>query len=169
LLDRHGLLGADTVAVHATHVTADDISRLGAARTGICLCPTTERDLADGVGPSPALSAAGASLNLGSDSHAVIDLFEEARAIELDTRLITGQRGHHPPAALLATATVGGAQALGWQDTGQLTPGYLADFTTIRLDSVVIGGVPVVSGGRHLRVDDVGAALSKAVQEAWRE
>jgi cytosine/adenosine deaminase-related metal-dependent hydrolase len=98
----------------------------------------------------------------------------------------------------LATATVGGAQALGWQDTGQLTPGYLADFTTIRLDSVrlagsinrngrdavaavvfaatasdvdsvVVGGVPVVSGGRHLRVDDVGAALSKAVQEAWRE
>jgi formiminoglutamate deiminase len=196
LLDRHGLLGADTVAVHATHITENDISRLGTTRTGICLCPTTERDLADGVGPSPALSAAGAPLNVGSDSHAVIDLFEEARAIELDARLITGQRGHHPPADLLTAATMGGAQALGWQDAGRLAPGCLADFTTIRLDSVrlagslnpngrdaaaaivfaatasdvdsvVVGGVPVVSSGRHLRVGDVGAALSSGLREAW--
>jgi formiminoglutamate deiminase len=196
LLDRRGLLGSATVAVHATHVTTGDISRLGTTGTAVCLCPTTERDLADGVGPAPALSAAGTPLSVGTDSHAVIDLFEEARAIELDSRLVTGQRGHHPPAALLAAATIGGGQALGWDDSGRLAPGYLADFTTIRLDSarlagsvnpngrdaaaavvfaatasdvdtVVVGGVPVVSGGCHLRVGDVGAALSSALREAW--
>jgi formiminoglutamate deiminase len=198
LLDRHGLLGPGTIAIHATHVTPDDIRRLGASRTGICMCPTTERDLADGVGPAHELAAAGSPLNVGSDSHAVIDLFEEARAVELDSRLITGQRGQHAPADLLVAATVGGARALGWSDTGRLAAGCLADFATVRLngvalagavkadgrdataalvfaataadvDTVVVGGVPVVSAGRHFRVGDVGAALSTAVQEAWAD
>ena len=57
--------------------------------TGVCFCPTTERDLADGIGPARALADAGIPLSLGSDSHAVIDLFEEARAVELDERLRT--------------------------------------------------------------------------------
>ena len=52
------------------------------------MCPTTERDLADGIGD------AGPQLSLGSDSHAIIDLFEEARAVELNLRLKTEQRGH---------------------------------------------------------------------------
>ena len=69
--------------------------RAAAARRTICMCPTTERDLADGIGP------AGPRLSLGSDSHAVIDLFEEARAVELDTRLATETRGHFPAADLL--------------------------------------------------------------------
>ena len=60
----------------------------------MCLCPTTERDLADGIGPARPLLAAGTPLSLGSDSHAVIDLFEEARAVELDERLVTLRRGH---------------------------------------------------------------------------
>jgi formiminoglutamate deiminase len=198
LLDRHGLLGPATVAVHATHLTPDDIRRLGGSGTAVCMCPTTERDLADGVGPAHELAAAGSPLNVGSDSHAVIDLFEEARAIELDSRLITGQRGQHAPADLLAAATVGGARALGWSDSGRLAPGCLADFTIVRLDSarlagavsadgrdavaalvfaataadvdtVVVGGVPIVADGQLLRLGDVGAALSRAVQEAWAD
>ena len=73
-------------AVHATHLTDDDVALLGRAAT-CCLCPTTERDLGDGIGPARRLRDAGARLALGSDSQAVIDLFEEARAIELDERL----------------------------------------------------------------------------------
>ena len=46
----HGLLGPDTTAVHATHLTGDEIAALGASGTGVCACPSTEADLADGVG-----------------------------------------------------------------------------------------------------------------------
>ena len=72
-------LGPGTTAVHATHLTDADRTALGDTGTGVCFCPTTERDLADGIGPARALADAGSPLSLGSDSHAVIDLFEEAR------------------------------------------------------------------------------------------
>ena len=75
----------------------------------MCFCPTTERDLADGIGPAAALVQAGARLCLGSDSHAVIDLFEEARAVELDERLATGERGHHSAEELLRARLPPGA------------------------------------------------------------
>ena len=176
-------------AVHATHLTESDQALLGGPRSFVCLCPTTERDLGDGVGPAAGLAAAGARLCVGSDSHAVIDLFEEARAVELDERLQSGQRGLHSARALLRAATAEGAAALGWPDTGFLAPGARADLTTIRLGSarlagtrptdalaavvfaataadvshVVIGGRPIVSDGRHLLVDDVPGALAGAI------
>ena len=65
LLHRHGLLGPTTTAVHATHLTAADIALLGDTGTGVCFCPTTERDLADGIGPARALHDAGSPLSLG--------------------------------------------------------------------------------------------------------
>jgi len=188
LAEAAGVLGPRTTAVHATHLTGDDIARLGATRTSVCLCPTTERDLADGVGPASALASAGSPLCLGSDSHAVVDLFEEARAVELDERLVTERRGHHRPADLLQAATAAGMDALGW-DAGRLEPGRLADLVTVGLDSprlagarpaeaadqlvfaataadvrqVVVGGRRVVEDGRHLLVGDVAAALAKAI------
>jgi formiminoglutamate deiminase len=184
LADDCGVLGPSTTAVHATHLTAVDVALLGGAGTSVCLCPTTERDLADGIGPAADLAAAGSPLCLGSDSHAVVDLFEEARAVELDERLRTGRRGHHDPAALLAAATAGGAASLGW-DAGELAPGRLADFCAVDLSSprlagadpgqvvfaataadvteVVVGGEPVVRDRAHVRVADVGAALRRAV------
>jgi formiminoglutamate deiminase len=183
-----GVLGPRTTAVHATHLTDEDVARLGASGTAVCLCPTTERDLADGVGPARALADAGSPLCLGSDSNAVVDLFEEARAVELDERLVTGRRGHHDPAALLAAATAAGMDALGW-DAGRLAPGRLADLVTVGpasvrlagtrpaeavdqlvfaataadVTSVVVSGRQVVRDGRHLLVDDVPGALARAV------
>ena len=188
LAEAAGVLGPRTTAVHATHLTGEDVARLGATRTAVCLCPTTERDLADGVGPARALAAGGSPLCLGSDSNAVVDLFEEARAVELDERLVTGRRGHHDPAGLLAAATGAGMDALGW-DAGRLAPGRLADLVTVGLGSVrlagtrpaeaadqlvfaataadvtsvVVSGRQVVGGGRHLLVTDVGAALARAL------
>ncbi len=183
-----GVLGPRTTAVHATHLTGEDVARLGATGTTACFCPTTERDLADGIGPARALADAGSPLCLGSDSHAVIDLFEEARAVELDERLATERRGHHRPADLLAAATGSGMDALGW-DAGRLAPGRLADLVTVRLDSVrlagarpadavdhlvfaataadvtsvVASGRQVVADGHHLLVGDVAAALGRAI------
>ena len=87
-----GAVSPSFTAIHATHLSDNDVTLLGFAR--VCLCPTTERDLADGIGPARLLREAGSKLCVGSDSQAFIDLFEEARAIELDERLATGVRGN---------------------------------------------------------------------------
>jgi formiminoglutamate deiminase len=91
-----GVLGPRSTMVHATHLTSQDIELLGGSRTAVCMCPVTEADLADGVGPAPALAAAGSPLTLGSDGHSVIDLLEEARWMELSQRLVTRRRGPGP-------------------------------------------------------------------------
>jgi formiminoglutamate deiminase len=189
LLADHGALGPRSTAVHATHLTDTDTVLLGGSGTTVCMCPTTERDLADGIGPARALADAGAPLSLGSDSNAVIDVFEEARGMELDERLATGRRGHWSAAALLRAATRTGADSLGWPETGRLAVGALADLVTVGLGSVrlagarpatllesvvfaataadvrevVVGGRRVVTDGRHTAVDDVPAALDSAV------
>lgn len=189
LLADHGVLGPRTTGIHNTHLTAEDITLLGSSTTGTCMCPTTERDLADGIGPAAALQRAGSPLSLGSDSHAVIDLFEEARAMELNERLRTHVRGHWTAAALLRAASADGHAALGRPDAGTLEPGAPADFATVALDSVrtagpaprlaaeaavfaasaadvrhtVVAGRHVVRDGHHTQVEDVPAALAAAV------
>lgn len=189
LLALHGVLGPRTTGVHNTHLTAEDISLIGGSGTGTCMCPTTERDLADGIGPAVALQNEGSPLSLGSDSHAVIDLLEEARAMELNERLRTRTRGHWTAAALLRAASADGHAALGNPDAGTLEAGSAADFTTIALDSVrtagpvprlgaetavfaataadvrhtVVAGRHVVRDGAHTLVPDVPQALARAV------
>ncbi|KOV90998.1 N-formimino-L-glutamate deiminase [Streptomyces sp. NRRL B-1140] len=190
LLALHGVLGPRTTGVHNTHLTAEDISLIGGSGTGTCMCPTTERDLADGIGPAAALQNEGSPLSLGSDSHAVIDLLEEARAMELNERLRTRTRGHWTAAALLRAASEDGHAALGWDEAGALEAGALADFTTLALDSVrtagplprlgaetavfaasaadvshtVVAGRHVVRDGVHSLVPDVPRALADAVE-----
>jgi formiminoglutamate deiminase len=190
LLADHGVLGPRTTGVHNTHLTEEDIALLGDSTTGTCMCPTTERDLADGIGPAAALQKAGSPLSLGSDSHAVIDLLEEARAMELNERLRTRTRGHWTAAALLRAACADGHAALGWDRAGTLEPGSLADFTTIALDSVrtagplprlgaetavfaataadvrhtIVAGRHVVRDGAHTLVPDVPSALAHAIE-----
>ncbi len=148
LLHSAGLLGPGTTAVHATHLSDVDRALLGDTGTGVCFCPTTERDLADGIGPARELVDAGSPLCLGSDSHAVVDLFEEARAVELNERLRTGHRGHFTPAELLTAATITGHRALGWPDAGRIAPGQRADLVTVRLDGVRTAGVQPPGGSR---------------------
>ncbi len=131
LLAEAGALGERTTAVHATHLTDSDVALLGGAASYSCFCPTTERDLGDGIGPSPALAAAGSALTLGSDSHAVIDLFEEMRAVELDERLATQARGHWSAAELLAAATYDGHRSLGLDRVGSIAVGHAADLVTL--------------------------------------
>ncbi len=178
LAHEHGVLGPATMAVHATHLTRDDIGLLGDCGTGVCLCPTTERDLADGIGPAAALAAAGCELRLGTDSHAVVDLFEEARAVELDERLATGRRGLHQPEALLAAATggavlrpgepadlcvvgVGGVRLAGIEPEDPV-PMLVAAATAADVTDVVVAGRHVVRDRRHTSID-VAADLRAAV------
>lgn len=135
LLAEECVLGPMTSVVHATHLTATDIALLGEARAFVCFCPTTERDLADGIGPSRALHEAGARLTLGSDSHAVIDLFEEMRAVEMHERLATQRRGHWSAAELLDAATAEGHASLGFDDAGRIATGQRAGLITVDLDT----------------------------------
>jgi formiminoglutamate deiminase len=140
LMREHGVLGERTTAVHATHLTDRDVADLHRTATGVCFCPTTERDLGDGVGPAPALLDGPGNFSLGSDSHAVIDLFEETRGVELDERLIRRERGVLPAARLLAAATADGHRALGWPDAGELRVGARGDLVAVDLDSVRTAG-----------------------------
>lgn len=190
ILREAGALGADFTAVHATHLTESDIRDLGGSH--VCVCATTERDLADGIGPIPALRDAGARLCLGSDSHAVIDPFEEARAVELDERLGSRRRGSFTGDELLAVMTASGASALGLP-AGGLAVGAPADFVEIDTSSVrlaghdphavidalvyaaapgdvrtvIVGGVERVRAGRHVSID-VASELDRTIRQVVR-
>ncbi|WP_028810779.1 formimidoylglutamate deiminase [Streptomyces flavidovirens] len=194
LLADHGVLGPRTTGVHNTHLTDEDIALLGSTSTGTCMCPTTERDLADGIGPATRLQKAGSTLSLGSDSHAVIDMLEEARAMELNERLRSRTRGHWTAASLLRAASADGHEALGWHDAGTIETGALADLTTIALDSVrtagplprlggetavfaasacdvrhtIVAGRHIVRDGTHTMIPDVPRALSEAITAVYK-
>lgn len=178
LLADAGLLDAGLTAVHATHLTDGDIASLGGAGATACFCPTTERDLADGIGPATELVSAGARLSLGSDQHAVIDPFEEMRGLELNDRLRTLLRGRFTPQQLLAVASrselrVGGSADLVAVRTDSPRTAGCADeqiifgATATDVDTVVVRGQVNVSGGRHV-LGDVGGLLADAIEPLWR-
>ena len=140
LLADHDVLGPRTTAVHATHLDDDDVRLLAGTRTYAGFCPTTERDLGDGIGPGRRLHEAGVALTLGSDSHAVVDPFEEMRALELDERLASRERGHWTAAELLAAAGTVGQRSLGWDDAGEIAVGQRADLVTLDTSSTRTAG-----------------------------
>ena len=188
LLGEAGALGERTSAVHATHLTVGDVAVLGESRTYACFGPTTERDLGDGIGPSRQLHEAGAPLTLGSDSHAVVDLFEEMRAVELDERLASEQRGHWASGELLAAATSVGHRSLGLADAGRIEVGARADLVTLDTTSPRTAGtgageatavfaataadvVHVVADGVVVATADdrrdVGTELDAVIRKVW--
>jgi formimidoylglutamate deiminase len=125
LLADHGALGDKFVAVHATHLEEHEAALLGQARAMVCLCPTTERDLGDGLPNVAALRAANVRLCVGVDSHVMTDPLEDLRCIELGERLRTGKRlavrsdERTPAEELLHMGTVVGEQACGFSAPGE--------------------------------------------------
>jgi formiminoglutamate deiminase len=185
-----GALGSRSSAVHATHLTPLDVKLLGEAGTYADFCPTTERDLGDGIGPSRDLHDAGAPLTLGSDSHAVVDLFEEMRAVELDERLASQARGHWSSSELLQAATANGHRSLGFDGVGRIEVGARADLVTLDTASprtagtgadeatavFAATGADVVSVMRDGVVvataddrRDIGVELDRAIRAIWEE
>jgi formiminoglutamate deiminase len=188
VLGEAGALGPRASAVHATHLTDGDIALLGGSQTHACFCPTTERDLGDGIGPSRRLLDAGAPLTLGSDSHAVIDLFEEMRAVELHERLATQQRGHWSADELMTAATAAGHRSLGFADAGRIAVGARADLVTIDASSPRTAGTEadeatavfaataadvtsVIVDGVDVTQDraGVGAELDRVIRRLWED
>jgi formimidoylglutamate deiminase len=143
LLETEGLLSKRFTAVHAIHVTPKAIASLARAGAFVCACPTTERNLGDGVVPVDAYLDAGVRISLGSDSQIQIDLLEDARELEYHLRLQKMQRNVLSPELarkLFDCATINGAVSIGLHGGGKIEVGSPADFFTVDLEDLSIAG-----------------------------
>ena len=146
LLAGEGVLDERFTAIHGIHLSAEEIAAVGRANAIVGACPTTERNLGDGVLPADELMRAGVRIAFGSDSLTQIDPLENARELEYNLRLKKLERAVLDtvddtglPQRLLACATVNGASSLG-APGGRLTPGSPADFFTVDLSAPSIAG-----------------------------
>lgn len=178
LLDRLGALSDRLTAVHATRLDDHDIRLLGEARVSIALCPTTEADLGDGIGPARALADSGALLAIGSDQNAVIDPLLELRGLEAGERLASGRRGVFGPAELWAAGSANGYRSLGLGRAG-FAVGDRCDLVELDAASVRTTGsreaqlpltataadvLTTVVGGRVVPKRDTAALLAAALR-----
>jgi formimidoylglutamate deiminase len=146
LLERFGALGPHTTIIHATHATDKEIALLGQYGCNVCVCPTTEGDLGDGIAPYAELVKAKIPLSIGSDSNTRIDPIEELRWAEYSARMRYQRRRiliaaefASPGPLLLEYGTCNGGKALG-VETGRIAPGMWADFVTIDVRPSMLAG-----------------------------
>jgi formimidoylglutamate deiminase len=157
LLADEGLLGPRFTGVHAVHITPEEVAQLRDARACVCACPTTERNLGDGIVPADALLEAGVRVALGTDSHAQIDLLEDARELEYHLRLRRLERNVLAPdedgsnddegaartsslaARLFECASSAGARSVA-ANAGEFSTGKAADFFTVDLNDPSVAG-----------------------------
>jgi len=145
LLDTEGLLSERFCAVHAIHVTPKAVDALARSGAGVCACPTTERNLGDGVVPADLYFKSRVPVSLGTDSQIQIDLLEDARELEYHLRLqkiernVLAAEDGTVARRLFDCATVNGANAIGFNG-GTLEPGAPADFFTVDLNDPSIAG-----------------------------
>jgi len=152
LMAEHGVLSHATTLVHAIHLTEEEYRAVAAAGATICSCPTTERNLGDGIFPADVAARLGIPVAFGSDSQAQIDVLEDARQMEYHLRLRDQQRGILDASAredwasresigtgLFRAATSNGYASLGFEG-GSLGAGQPADFFTVDLNDFSILG-----------------------------
>jgi formimidoylglutamate deiminase len=138
---------APFTAVHCTHTSPEDMKRFLAAGGTVCLCPLTEGNLGDGIPRLAQAHEVGHRLALGTDSNNRLAMLEEMRWLEYGQRLAGELRGGLPDPRgdvapiLLATATSGGADALG-VPAGRFAPGLWADAVAIELTAPTLAEVP---------------------------
>ena len=164
LLGDNGLLDSRFTAVHAIHVTREEISALSRAGSMVCACPTTERNLGDGILPADQLFTAGVGVSLGSDSNVQINLLEDARELEYHLRLQKLERAVLEAKRLFACATEAGARSLA-APGGSLEVGRPADFFTIALDDPSMAGASAGSDPASLLAHIVFSAERTAVRD----
>ena len=146
LLERYAVLGHQTTIIHATHANQKEIALLAQSGASVCVCPTTEGDLGDGIAPYNELVAAKIPLAIGSDSNTRLDPIEELRWAEYSARMryqrrriLIADASASPGPSLLTCGTQAGANALGLQ-TGSILPGMAADFIAIDLQTPSLAG-----------------------------
>ncbi|WP_104176813.1 formimidoylglutamate deiminase [Cryobacterium sp. Y50] len=184
VLDSLGALAPRLSVVHATHLSNADRTLLGNAGVTVVMCPTTEADLGDGIGPAFALAKEGCPIALGSDQNAVIDPFLEMRGLEMGERLASQQRGRFAPTALLTAATSTGYASLGLgrhrmregdhcdlveiSSTGMRTVGTFVEQLPLTATAsdvlrVIVGGRVVAEGGRLVGGSEPAALMADAL------
>ncbi|MCP4869047.1 MAG: formimidoylglutamate deiminase [Proteobacteria bacterium] len=168
-----GLLSDRFTAVHATHLGTGEAELLGSAGGTACICPTTERNLGDGLPDLGALRAAGAKLAIGTDSHVRIDPFAEIRALEDGERLRTGKRGrltdHEGLIAptLFDAGTLGGA-ATTTHEIGEIREGAMGDLVALEADDPALAGVAASRGSEDALLAAIAVAgHSRLVKDVW--
>ncbi|CAN5498303.1 formimidoylglutamate deiminase [soil metagenome] len=148
LLETEGLLSERFTGVHMIHITPKAARMFAQARAKVCACPTTERNLGDGIVPGDTLFQENVRVSLGTDSQMQIDLLEDARELEYHLRLQKMERivlasrdaGQQDLASkLFDCATINGAQSVN-APSGDLASGLSADFFTIDLNDPSIAG-----------------------------
>ncbi len=186
LLAKHGLLSDRFTAIHAIHISDDEVQALAAAGATVCACPTSERNLGDGAVPADRLMKAGVPICFGTDSQIQIDLLEDARELEYHLRLQRLERvvlADDLAQPLLHAATVNGSRSLAQPGEGdyftidmsdpsvagapnELAAVFSLERTAIR--DVFVDGRHVVRDGRHLLQDEIVGRFVEVQQRLWR-
>jgi formimidoylglutamate deiminase len=131
--------------VHATHMDYDETESLAKTGAVVCLCPSTEANLGDGLFPLHDFLSANGTIAIGSDSHVSINPFEELRWLEYGQRLASRSRNvaslqeAHVGRELFLRALAGGAQ-VSTQEPAGLQPGAYADLVTLDDDDPMLVG-----------------------------
>jgi len=148
LLAEENILNERFTLVHAVHITKDEAARIAQANAIVCACPTTERNLGDGIVPAHLLTEEGVRIAFGSDSHTQIDLMEDARQLEYNLRLTQLERNVLAPESsdvsglasrLFDGTTIHGAASVG-AGGGSLEVGRPADFFTVDVNDPSVAG-----------------------------
>jgi formimidoylglutamate deiminase len=160
--------------VHATHMDTDETESLARSGAVVCLCPSTEANLGDGLFPLHEYLTAGGQIAIGSDSHISINPFEELRWLEYGQRLASQSRNvaslqePHVGRELFTRALAGGVQA-STRSTPGLRKGAPADLVALYDDDPMLLGHDdsslldaLVFSGYRLPIDRV------MVQGEWR-
>ena len=135
-----GLLGPNLIAVHAVHLTPEDIALLAEHGCHVAHCPTSNLKLASGLAPIHALAQAGVNIGLGTDSAASnnrLDMLAELRLAALLGKLGANDAAALPARQALEMATINAARALSLDSKiGSLEKGKRADITAIKLGAL---------------------------------
>jgi len=134
-LDDLGLLNASLLAVHAVHVTPDEIRQLAAAGASVAHCPASNLKLACGLAPAAALIEAGVTVGVGTDgaaSNNLLDVLAEMRLAAMLAKVSAGDGAAIPAEQALRMATLDAARALRRDhEIGSIEAGKWADLACI--------------------------------------
>ena len=191
LLQTEGLLNERFTAVHAIHVTPKTIVSFSETGAMVCACPTTERNLGDGVVPADEYLKNNVAICLGTDSHAQIDLFEDARELEYHLRLqkleravlddesrVSSLKSQGLAARLFDCATASGMPAdfftvdlddpsIAGAANDDLLPAIVFSASRAAIREVVVSGKPIVAEGQHLLQEEVVERFNELQKRLW--
>jgi 5-methylthioadenosine/S-adenosylhomocysteine deaminase len=134
-LRRLGLVGPNLIAVHAIHLTQEEIELLAKNGCSVAHCPSSNLKLAHGFAPVTSMLAQGVNIGLGTDGSASnnrLDLFQEMRTAALIAKAVGADAVALPADRALSMATLDGARALRLDHAiGSIEPGKFADLAAV--------------------------------------